>query len=102
MIDNGYWSAPLVSDIHVIVVGIERNSCRQGLYSCISNKLILSEIDTYIYAGIAFNPYNDYMYVTNEGSGSVSVINQSNVVINNISVQTSPYDIAFDPYNDYM
>ena len=53
-------------------------------------------------AGIAFNPYNDYMYVTNEGSGSVSVIDQSNVVIKNISVQSSLFGIVFDTFNSYM
>ena len=53
-------------------------------------------------AGIAFNPYNDYMYVTNEESGTVSVINPSNAVIKDISVQSHPTEIAFDPFNNYM
>jgi YVTN family beta-propeller protein len=52
--------------------------------------------------GIAFDPYNDYMYVANSGNKTVSVIDQSNAVIKNISVQCEPYGIAFDPYNDYM
>ena len=52
--------------------------------------------------GIAFDPYNDYMYVPNCDSNNVSVIDQSNVVIKNISVQAHPCGIAFDPYNDYM
>ncbi|MCL4451847.1 MAG: YncE family protein [Candidatus Thermoplasmatota archaeon] len=52
--------------------------------------------------GVAFDPYNNYMYVANGASGNVSVINQSNVVIRNISVQSVPAEIAFDPYNNYM
>ena len=52
--------------------------------------------------GIAFDPYNNYMYVANSGSSTVSVIDQSNVVIKNISVQCVPLGIAFDPYNNYM
>ena len=51
---------------------------------------------------IAFDPYNNYMYVANYGSSTVSVINQSNIVIKNILVQSAPYGIAFDPYNNYM
>ena len=52
--------------------------------------------------GVAFDPYNNYMYVSNSGNSSVSVINQSNVVIRNILVQYTPYGIAFDPYNNYI
>ena len=36
-----------------------------------------------------------------DGAGQ-SVINQSNVVIRNITVQSSPYTIAFDAHNNYM
>ena len=52
--------------------------------------------------GIAFDPYNNYIYVTNCVSSTVSVINPSNVVIKNISVQSEPAGIAFDPYNNYI
>ena len=52
--------------------------------------------------GVAFDPYNNYMYVSNSGNSTVSVINQSNIVIKNITVQSAPYGIAFDPYNNYM
>ena len=52
--------------------------------------------------GVAFDPYNNYMYVSNSGNSTVSVINQSNVVIRNILVQYTPYGIAFDPYNNYI
>ena len=52
--------------------------------------------------GIAFDPYNNYVYVANFGSSTISVVNQSNVVIKNMSVQTNPEGVAFDPYNNYM
>ncbi len=47
--------------------------------------------------GVAFNPQGTIAYVTNSGSGSVSVINvATNAIINTISVPT-PYDIAVNP-----
>jgi YVTN family beta-propeller protein len=51
-------------------------------------------------AGIAFNPQGTIAYVTNEGSGTVNVINTAtNTVINTISVGSSslPRGVAFNP-----
>ena len=51
-------------------------------------------------AGIAFNPQGTIAYVTNEGSGTVNVINTAtNTVVNTISVGSSslPRGVAFNP-----
>ena len=51
----------------------------------------------------AFDNLNGYVYVTNYGSNSVSIINgTTNTVIKNISVGTSPKDAAFDNLNGYV
>jgi YVTN family beta-propeller protein len=49
----------------------------------------------------AFNPNNGNMYVTNQGSNSISVIDgRTNTVIGSpIPVGTSPSGIAFNPNN---
>src|SRR5205823_6634266 len=53
--------------------------------------------------GIAFDPNNGNMYVTNQGSNTVSVIDSTtNTVIATIPVGTTPFAIAFDPKNDDM
>ena len=49
---------------------------------------------------IAYDPDNNNLYVTNFGSNSVSVINDStNTVVENISVGAGPIRIAYDPFN---
>lgn len=49
---------------------------------------------------VVFDPLNDYLYVTNERSNSIMVINGSeNTVIQNISVHNSPVGVTFDQYN---
>ena len=51
----------------------------------------------------AFDNLNGYVYVTNYGSNSVSIINgTTNTVIKNISVGTSPRGAAFDNLNGYV
>ena len=53
--------------------------------------------------GIAFNPDNGFMYVTNQGSNSVSVINPAtNTVVATIPVGSNPQVIAFNPDNGFI
>jgi YVTN family beta-propeller protein len=53
--------------------------------------------------GIAFNPSNGNMYMTNFNSDSVSVINPAtNAVISTIPVGSAPFGIAFNPNNGNM
>jgi YVTN family beta-propeller protein len=53
--------------------------------------------------GIAFNPNNGDMYVTNEVSDTVSVIDgTTNTVIGTIPVGDLPDGIAFNPNNGYV
>ena len=52
--------------------------------------------------GVAYNPNNNNMYVTNTGSNTVSVINTSNAVIANVPVGTSPQNVAYNPNNNNM
>ena len=51
----------------------------------------------------AFDPFNGYVYVTNMGSGIVSVINGiTSTVITNIPVGSYPDGLAFDSSNGYV
>jgi YVTN family beta-propeller protein len=53
--------------------------------------------------GVAFDSSNGYVYVTNDGSGNVSVINGStNKVVTSITVGCSPLGVAFDSSNGYV
>ena len=53
--------------------------------------------------GAAFDSANGYIYVTNQYSGNVSVINGStNKVIASIGVGSNPYGAAFDSANGYV
>jgi YVTN family beta-propeller protein len=53
--------------------------------------------------GIAFNPNNGNMYMTNFNTDSVSVISPStNTVISTIPVGSAPFGIAFNPNNGNM
>ena len=53
--------------------------------------------------GIAFNPYNGNMYVTNSASNDISVIDiRTNIIIETIPVGKGPVDLAFNPYNGDM
>ncbi|HEY7080890.1 MAG TPA: YncE family protein, partial [Nitrososphaeraceae archaeon] len=53
--------------------------------------------------GIAFNPNNGDMYVTNFGSNTVSVIDTTtNTVVATITVGSAPQFIAFNPNNGHM
>jgi YVTN family beta-propeller protein len=53
--------------------------------------------------GMAFNPNNGNMYVTNFNSDSVSVINPStNTAVATIPVGSAPFGIAFNPNNGNM
>jgi YVTN family beta-propeller protein len=50
--------------------------------------------------GIAYDPSNGYIYVTDEGSDTVSVINgKTNTVIATIPVEAFPEGIVYDPSN---
>ena len=51
--------------------------------------------------GIAYNPSNGYMYVTNLNGGTVNVISGATVVAT-IPVGSNPYGIAYNPTNGYM
>ena len=57
-----------------------------------------------ILTGIAYDPVNERMYVTNSGDGSVSVIStETNTVIGDtIAVGSNPQRIAYDPVNERM
>ena len=53
--------------------------------------------------GIAYDPSNGYIYVTDAGSGTVSVINgATNTVIATIPVGIWPWGVAYDPSNGYI
>ena len=53
--------------------------------------------------GIAYDPSNGYLYVTDWGSGTVSVINgKTNTVIATIPVGIWPVGVAYDPSNGYI
>lgn len=58
--------------------------------------------------GIAYNPFNTYMYVNNPdaaqeyagASGNVSIINsRTNSIVHTVNVGFGPMGIAYDPYN---
>ena len=50
--------------------------------------------------GIAYDPDNKKMYVANDGSNTVSVINTSNNTLNTtITVGSHPDGVAYDPDN---
>src|SRR5215208_1171448 len=52
---------------------------------------------------LAFNPSNNYIYVANRDSGTVSVIDSTNnTVIKNITVGSSPGPLVFNPSNNYI
>ena len=53
--------------------------------------------------GVAVTPNGDYAYVTNDGSGTVSVINTAtNTVTATITVGSSPYGVAVTPNGAYV
>jgi len=51
--------------------------------------------------GIAYDPSNGYIYVTDWSSGTVSVINGTTVIAT-IPVGTNPGGVAYDPSNGYI
>jgi len=53
--------------------------------------------------GIAYDPSNGYIYVTDYDSNTVSVIDgATNTVIANITVGSGPAGVAYDPSNGYI
>ena len=53
--------------------------------------------------GIAYDPSNGYLYVTDYWSGTVSVIDgANNTVIANITVGIDPVGVVYDPSNGYL
>jgi YVTN family beta-propeller protein len=53
--------------------------------------------------GIAYDPSNGCLYVTNYDNATVSVINgTTNTVIGNITVGTDPVGVAYDSSNGYL
>ncbi len=53
--------------------------------------------------GLVFDSANGYIYVSNDGSNTVSVINgTTNTVIDNITVGTYPSGVAYDSANGYI
>jgi YVTN family beta-propeller protein len=52
---------------------------------------------------IIFNPHNDDIYVSNQDSNDVSVIDSdTNTVIDTIAVGDGPRDILYNPNNSYV
>lgn len=52
---------------------------------------------------LAFDPTNNYLYVTNFDSNNVTVIScASNTILGNIAAGSSPRGIAYDPTNGYI
>src|SRR5215207_9445767 len=52
---------------------------------------------------LEYNPSNNYIYVANRDSGTVSVIDSTNnTVIRNITVGSSPGPLVFNPSNNYI
>ena len=50
-----------------------------------------------------YDPYNQYLYVVNSGSDSISVINTThNSVVGTINVGSHPTDMLFDPQNQMI
>jgi YVTN family beta-propeller protein len=61
--------------------------------------ILVGELPT----GIAYNPKNNYIYVADSGSNTVSVIDtRSNKQINPILVGELPTGIAYNPKNNYI
>ncbi|HEY9386160.1 MAG TPA: YncE family protein [Nitrososphaeraceae archaeon] len=52
--------------------------------------------------GIVYNPTNKNMYVTNAGSNTISVINQTNSVTATIPTGLGPTGIAHNPNNRHI
>ena len=50
--------------------------------------------------GVAYSPSNDRIYVANNGSNNVSVINSTNTVVDTIVVGNNPVGVAYSPSND--
>jgi YVTN family beta-propeller protein len=88
-------------------LSLESSLNEQGVYAFIDNT---SKIVSFLpfnkniyYHDIAFNPENGNMYVTNRGSGTVSIIDKStNEILETISVGGLPSRIAFNPENGNM
>jgi len=52
---------------------------------------------------LAFNPSNNYIYVANRDSGTVSVIDSTNnTLLKNAVVGTEPIALEFNPSNNYI
>src|SRR5215208_4327320 len=52
---------------------------------------------------LAFNPANNYIYVANRDSGTVSVIDSTNnTLLKNAVVGTEPIALEFNPSNSYI
>ena len=51
---------------------------------------------------VAYNPGNGFMYVVNQNSDSVSVIDQNNDVVDTVTVGDFPIAVAFNPGNKNM
>src|SRR5215216_2840223 len=52
---------------------------------------------------LAFNPSNNYIYVANRDSGTVSVIDSTNnTLLKNVVVGTEPIALEFNPSNNYI
>ncbi len=53
--------------------------------------------------GVAYDPTNGYVYVTNSGSDNVSVVDPATGhQVASIGVGKTPYQIAYDSVNDYL
>jgi YVTN family beta-propeller protein len=91
---------------HIFVV-YNLNLEEEGLYAFTNNA---SKIVSFLpfnkniyYHDIVLNPENGNMYVTNHGSGTVSIIDGStNKILKTISVGELPSRIAFNPENGNM
>lgn len=109
-IQVGYGETGIAFDSHNhCIYAINDASYNISLINGTTNKLVKNITDTSgggLYNGIAYDPFNGYLYITsgntNGGTSpsSVSVLNPTtNTVIANIQVGKDAYGIAYDPSN---
>ena len=86
-----------------LILALALSSTLLGLESAWADSVIASIHVGAFPQNLAFNSDNGYMYVTNELSNTVSVIDGStNTVIKTIDVGRNPFGVAFDAHNGYI
>ena len=85
-----------------VAMGFAGCSIYSNTIYCVGNLAVAATVQVGQYAdGVAYNPSNGYMYVTNQGSSSVSVIS-GNTVVGTVSLTGGPGGIAYNPANNDM